>query len=62
MEPAPVQRKMIIGGNWKCNGTVDFVRTICQNTLNPLEWNNETCEVVVCPLMIHIASAKAMLK
>ena len=27
-----------------------------------MEWNEESCEVVVCPLTIHIASAKAMLK
>ena len=62
MVEAASTRKYIIGGNWKSNGTVDFVRQLIQETLNPMQWDEEKVEVVVCPLTIHIAAAKAMLK
>lgn len=60
MENAPT-RKFIIGGNWKSNGTVDFVRQMCTETLNKMEYDPNHVQVVVAPIMIHIASAKAML-
>ena len=28
------KRKPIIGGNWKCNGTVQSVKDLVQNVLN----------------------------
>ena len=54
-------RKYIIGGNWKSNGSVDFVRSICTDTLNTLEYDHIRVEVVVAPIALHIASTKAML-
>ena len=54
------KRKYIIGGNWKSNGTVDFVRKTC-DALNALQFARDEIDVVVCPITIHIASAKAML-
>ena len=54
------KRKYIIGGNWKSNGTVDFVRKTC-DALNVLEFARGEIEVLICPISIHIASAKAML-
>lgn len=61
MVDAPAQRKFIIGGNWKSNGSVDFVRTLCTDTLNTLEFDTNRVEVIVAPIALHIASAKAML-
>lgn len=55
------QRKYIVGGNWKSNGTVDFVRNLCTETLNKMQYDEARVEVVVAPIAIHIASAKAML-
>ena len=55
------QRKNIVGGNWKCNGSLESVRTLVSETLNKMEWNQDRCEVVVCPLTMHIASVKAQL-
>jgi len=55
------KRKYIIGGNWKSNGTVDFVRELCSKTLNEMKFDPQKVEVVVAPVYIHIASAKAML-
>ena len=54
-------RKYIIGGNWKSNGSVDFVRQQCTEVLNHINFDQHHVEVVVAPVYIHIASAKAML-
>ena len=54
-------RKYVVVGNWKCNGTVDWVRQFCTHTLNTMRFTPEKVEVVVAPVFIHIASAKAML-
>ena len=54
-------RKMIIGGNWKCNGTVQSIKTLVNEVLNKADFDSEKLEVVVCPISIHIASVKALL-
>jgi triosephosphate isomerase len=54
-------RKYIVGGNWKSNGSVDFVRTQCTEVLNAMQFDASKIDVVVAPVFIHIASAKAML-
>ena len=61
MVEAAAQRKYIIGGNWKSNGSVDMVRQLCTDTLNTMEFDTNRVEVVVAPISLHIASAKAML-
>ena len=55
------QRKMIIGGNWKCNGTLQSVKELVGNVLNKAEFDSTKLEVVVAPISIHIASVKALL-
>lgn len=54
-------RKAIIGGNWKSNGTVSFVKQQCTEVLNTMKFDPERTEVVVAPVFIHIAPAKALL-
>ena len=61
MVEAPAQRKFIIGGNWKSNGSVDFVRDLCTNTLNTMQFDENRVEVVVAPIALHITSTKTML-
>ena len=61
MVEAPAQRKFIVGGNWKSNGSVDFVRTMCTDTLNKMEFDQDRVEVVIAPIMLHITSLKTML-
>jgi hypothetical protein len=34
-------RRLIIGGNWKCNLTQNAVTVHINNVLNKLEYNNE---------------------
>jgi len=60
MEPAPAQRKMIIGGNWKCNGTLQSIKDLVSDVLNKGTFDQSKLEVVVCPISIHIASVKAL--
>lgn len=55
------QRKYIIGGNWKCNGTVQFIKDFVGETLNKAEFDQNKVEVVIAPISIHIASVKALL-
>ena len=57
----PAKRKFIIGGNWKCNGTMNSINELISNVLNTIELNTDQVEVVVAPISIHIASVKALL-
>ena len=56
------QRKYMVGGNWKCNGTVQFIKDFVGEVLNKSEFNADKVEVVVAPISIHIASVKALLR
>ena len=51
---------MIIGGNWKCNGTVASMKSLVDGTLNKLKYDSSLVEVVVAPISIQISTAKAM--
>ena len=55
-------RKYIIGGNWKCNGSVEKNRTLINDVINKLEFDSEKVEVIVAPVSLHIAMAKVMLQ
>lgn len=52
-----VQRKVLIGGNWKCNGDVAFIKDF-QSTLNSLSFDKNKAEVMIFPPSIHLASLK----
>lgn len=60
VEGNTVTRKYIVGGNWKCNGSVEFVRTQTQ-MLNNVQYDKNAVEVYVAPISLHIASTKACL-
>ena len=57
----PEKRRFFVGGNWKSNGSVDFVREMITEVLNKLKFDSKLLDVVVAPIIIHIPSAKAML-
>jgi triosephosphate isomerase len=48
-------RKVFIGGNWKCNGDVNFAKQHSE-FLNTIEFDANKCEVAVCPSPIHIGN------
>ena len=61
MEASAPERKYIIGGNWKCNGTLQSVKDLITEVLNKAQFDDSRVEVVVAPVSIHIASVKALL-
>lgn len=61
MDGAAPARKYIIGGNWKCNGTLQSVKDLIKDVLNKAQFDQSKLEVVVAPISIHIASVKALL-
>lgn len=34
-------RKYFVGGNWKCNGTLAFVKEMIEGTLNKMEYHHD---------------------
>lgn len=66
------QRKYFVGGNWKCNGTLSFVKEMVEGTINKMEFNKDKVgkyliilniylEVCVAPVNLHLGAAKALL-
>ena len=55
------KKRYLVGGNWKSNGTVQFVSDMINNVLNKMKFEEAKTEVVVCPMIIHVPPAKAML-
>ena len=51
-------RKVFIGGNFKSNGSVSFIKSHFDNVLNKLHFDSNKCEVVVSPLNIHLGLAR----
>ena len=47
-------RRYIVGGNWKCNGTVDFAKSFPTKVLQGIKFDNSKVEVVVAPNFLHI--------
>ena len=58
---AIAQRKLVIGGNWKCNGTLESTNKLVNDVLNKAEFNPEKVEVVVAPISIHVGTVKTLL-
>ena len=57
----PERKRYLVGGNWKSNGNVGFVREMINEVLNKIKFDSKKLEVVVAPMVIHVPSAKAML-
>jgi triosephosphate isomerase len=55
------KRTYLVGGNWKSNGSVRFVRDIINEVLNKMKYDNNKVEVVIAPMIFHVPSTKAML-
>jgi len=50
--PATTSKKFLIGGNWKCNGTMESTEALV-GILNTADIP-DFCEVVVAPIALHI--------
>jgi triosephosphate isomerase len=51
-------RKLLVGGNWKQNGTLKFAHDFPANILNKIAFNTQKVEVVVAPTALHIITTK----
>jgi len=54
-------RRYLIGGNWKCNGSVDFAKKFPTEVLKPLSFDPKRVEVVVAPSTVHIPTVQSVL-
>ena len=53
--------KALIGGNWKCNGTMDSVKAMAEvlNKAGPFSVNSE---VVIAAPSIHLLNLKSLIR
>jgi triosephosphate isomerase len=54
-------RHPIVGGNWKCNGTVKSGKEL-MDALNAGKWDESKVEVVICPVALQAVAMAAMAK
>jgi triosephosphate isomerase len=52
-------RRYLVGGNWKCNGNIEFAKAFPQEVLNALKFDPSKVEVVVAPSAVHISTVQA---
>ncbi len=50
-----------IGGNWKCNGTMAFLKDMIDGTLNKVAYDHSKVDVMIAPTSIHLGAAKGLL-
>lgn len=55
-------RKLYVGGNWKSNGDLKFVKEHIENVINKLEFSPDKMEVMISPIFIHLPLAKEITK
>ena len=55
-------RKLLVGGNWKCNGNIKFVKEFPNKVLNQMKFDSNKVEVVVAPVAMHLSLAKENIK
>lgn len=53
-------RKVFIGGNWKSNGDIKFIKNH-MNFINSLTFDKNKCEVVIAPTTLHLELVKSLL-
>jgi triosephosphate isomerase len=53
-------KRLMVGGNWKCNGNVDFAKKFPAEVLNNLKFDPSKVEVVVAPAAIHTATVQSV--
>ena len=54
-------RRLLVGGNWKCNGSMQFSKDFPQQVLNNLAFDASRVEVVVCPTTLHLSAVNSFL-
>jgi triosephosphate isomerase len=55
-------RRLMVGGNWKCNGNMSFAKTFPVDVLNKLTFDPKKVDVVVAPTALHLSTVQSILK
>ena len=55
-------RKLLVGGNWKQNGTLKFATEFPSTVLKKITYDPKKVEVVVAPTALHLLLAKNALQ
>lgn len=50
-------RRLLVGGNWKSNGSKKFVKDFSKTVLNNIKYDSSKVEIVVAPVSIHLRCA-----
>ena len=53
-------RRYLVGGNWKCNGTLSFAKSFPAEVLNNLKFDPKKVDVLVCPTHLHVPTVQAV--
>lgn len=51
-------RKFIVGGNWKCNGSIESINKLIGEVINKVEIDETKVDVFVSPINMHIGTVK----
>ena len=54
-------RKLFIGGNWKCNNTLEQTQQLMNNVINKIKFDNSKMDVLIAPTFVHIPEVTKML-
>jgi len=54
------QRKFFVGGNWKCNGDLEFIDKHFNEVLFKLGHDKTKCDVLIAPVFIHLQKALSL--
>ena len=49
----------MVGGNWKCNGTMGFAKSFPADVLNKMKFDPKKVDVVVAPAALHLSTVQA---
>jgi len=52
-------RRLLVGGNWKSNGTKKFIKTFSKSCLNNIKYDSSKVEIVIAPIALHLGEALA---
>eukprot|EP00355_Strombidium_rassoulzadegani_P000613 CAMPEP_0168612854 /NCGR_PEP_ID=MMETSP0449_2-20121227/3139_1 /TAXON_ID=1082188 /ORGANISM="Strombidium rassoulzadegani, Strain ras09" /LENGTH=201 /DNA_ID=CAMNT_0008653447 /DNA_START=29 /DNA_END=634 /DNA_ORIENTATION=- len=55
-------RRYMVGGNWKCNGTLAFSKSFPAEVLNGLKFDPSKVDVVVAPTALHLSTVQSVVK
>jgi triosephosphate isomerase len=54
-------RRVLIGGNWKSNGDLNFIKSHMNTVINTIKFDANKCEVVIAPTTLHLGLVRSYL-